>query len=331
MLIPKRLEEGDTVGVVAPARSLSIVHEKWIGIAQQFFRDRGMDIRFAPHCSDRWNETGGKIEDRVSDLMEMFEDRKIKAIITAIGGFNSNQLLPHLDYGTIRKNPKIFLGYSDITALHNGIHAKTGLVTFSGPHFSTLGQPHPMDYTVRYFDEVLCDPKPIVDITESPTFAEDEWFKSPEDPQTRALKQNPGWTIIHEGKAEGALMGGNIVTLQALIGTSYLPTTKGKVLFLEDSEEMKAHDIDRVLTHMQLAGMFKDVRGLLFGRFPSIVGFDENRLRELLLRVTQGTNYPIIANVDFGHTDPLATIPIGIPCLLDTFRKKIQYLAPAVQ
>jgi len=177
MLVPPRLESGDTVGVIAPSRSLSIVDEKWVGIAKEFFAQRGIGVQFAKHCRERWNETGGTIEQRVGDLMEMFSDDRIKAIVTAIGGFNSNQLLDHIDYDLIAQKPKIFLGYSDITALHNAIHSKTGLVTYYGPHFSTLGQSFPLDYTVRYFDDVLIHGKSDIEIEQRAEFVEDDWYE----------------------------------------------------------------------------------------------------------------------------------------------------------
>lgn len=330
MLIPPKLESGDTIGVIAPSRTLSMVDEKWIGFAKDFFAKRGIGVRFAKHCMERWNETGGTIEQRVGDLMEMFDDDKIKAIVTAIGGFNSNQLLGHIDYDLIAENPKIFVGYSDITALHNAIHAKTGLVTYYGPHFSTLGQPFPLDYTIRYFDDILIHGKSEIDIEQSKEFAEDDWYLKSDNPQPRELQKNPGWSVIREGNAKGHLVGGNIVTFQALVGTQYMPDTSGKVLFLEDCPEEGPAEIDRALTHMKQAGIFKNIGGLLVGRFPTSMGLDQGRLVELLRRICDEGEYPIVAGLDFGHTEPMATLPIGIPCLMDTFSRRVRLSIPAV-
>lgn len=331
MLAPPRLESGDTIGVVAPSRPLSIVDQKWIGVAEEFFAQRGIGVKFGKHCMERWHEAGGTVEQRVDDLMEMFDDDRIKAIITAIGGFNSNQLLDHIDYDLISKKPKIFLGYSDITALHNAIHAKTGLVTFSGPHFSTLGQPFPLDYTVRYFDDVLIHGKTDIEIEQSEEFAEDDWYGETNKPQPRKLQKNPGWSVIRDGDARGELVGGNIVTFQALTGTQYMPETSGKILFLEDCSEQGPAEIDRALTHMKQAGVFQNIRGLLIGRFPTSMGFDQDRLQELLQRISDEGDYPIIAGLDFGHTEPMVTLPIGIPCLMDTFAHRIRLIGSAVQ
>ncbi len=331
MTLPDRLQEGDTIGVVAPSRSLSLIDKKWIANARDFFVQRGIGVRFSKHCFENWHGNGGTVEQRVSDLMEMFDDRRIKALVTAIGGYNSNQLLEHLDYEVIRKNPKIFIGYSDITALSSAIHAKTGLITFSGPHFSTLGEPFPFDYTIKYFDDLLLKAKPDVEVTESDTFAEDDWYVNTADLQPRILQKNPGWRIHREGQAEGELVGGNIVTLSALIGTDYLPDTKGKILFLEDCAETNAAEVDRALTQLRQIGIFKKIRGLMMGRFPTTVGFDEQRpINELLLRVTEGYDIPVISGVDFGHTEPMVTLPIGVPCVMDTVKRKIRYLTPAV-
>lgn len=332
MHLPDRLREGDTIGVVAPSRSFSLINEKWIENAQRFFSERGIGVRFSRHCLENWHENGGTIEQRVADLMEMFDDRRIKALITAIGGYNSNQLLEHLDYEVIRRNPKIFIGYSDITALNNAIHAKTGLVTFSGPHFSTLGEPFPFNYTIKYFDDLLLQAKRDIDVIESSDFAEDAWYVHTDNPQPRILQKNPGWRIHREGQAEGELVGGNIVTLCALIGTEYLPETEGKILFLEDCAETGAAEVDRALTQLRQTGILKRVCGLIVGRFPSATGFDERRtLDELLLRVTEEYDIPVISGVDFGHTEPMATLPIGIPCLMDAVQRRIRYLMPAVR
>lgn len=327
MLIPPRLESGDTVGVIAPSRSLAVVDERWIATATEFFAKRGIRVQFGKHCMEKWHETGGKIEQRLGDLMQMFDDDRIKAIITAIGGFNSNQLLEHIDYDLIAKKPKIFLGYSDITAIHNAVHAKTGMVTYYGPHFSTLGQQFSLDYTIRYFEDVIMHGKTELDIEQSTEFAEDDWHLNIDEPKPRTLQKNPGWQILREGSAKGQLLGGNVTILQALIGTPYMPDTKGKILFLEDCDDVSAADVDRAMTHMKHAGILKDISGLLVGRFPTSMQFDQGRLTELLYRVCDGGDYPIITGLDFGHTEPMATLPIGIPCAMDTFNKKIRIIA----
>lgn len=330
MLLPKRLESGDTVGVVAPSRSLSIIDQKWIDLATNFFSKRGIAVEFGEHCMQRWQDAGGTIEQRVSDFMRMFDDKNIKAVITAIGGFNSNQLLEHLDYDVIRKNPKIFVGYSDITALSNAIHAKTGLVTFSGPHFSTFGQPFPLDYTIEYFEKTLLRGEADISIAESQQFAEDDWYEHSNEPKPRIVQHNPGWSILREGSTKGELVGGNIVTFHALIGTPYMPDVRGKILFLEDCTEAGPAEIDRALTSMRQSGIFRDIRGLLVGRFPTAMGLDQERLDELLLRISSEGEYPIISGLDFGHTEPMVTLPIGIPCAMDTFARRIRLIGSSV-
>ena len=124
---PRKLESGDSIGVIAPSRSLKQIHQKWIDIAIRHFEAKNLNVIFSDHCREDWHGNGGTIEQRVSDMMDMFTDDRVKAILAAVGGFNSNQLLQHLDYKKIQRNPKIFCGYSDITALHNAIHTKTKL------------------------------------------------------------------------------------------------------------------------------------------------------------------------------------------------------------
>ncbi|MCB9807637.1 LD-carboxypeptidase [Candidatus Peribacteria bacterium] len=327
---PRKLESGDSIGVIAPSRSLKQIHQKWIDIAIRHFEAKNLNVIFSDHCREDWHGNGGTIEQRVSDMMDMFTDDRVKAILAAVGGFNSNQLLQHLDYKKIQRNPKIFCGYSDITALHNAIHTKTGLVTFYGPHFCTFGDPFQFDYTVQYFDEIMSGKKDI-SIEESPEYSADNWYENPTNPAPRNKKPNPGTQVIRPGEAEGELVGGNISTLTSLLGTEYLPSFKDKILFLEEGDDSDCRSIDRYLTQLQLSGAFNELKGMMVGRFHPNSGFNDNQKpEELLNRVTKDLKGPVIYGADFGHTDPIATIPIGVPCLVDANRKKIQYLESGV-
>ena len=156
-IIPERLKSGDKVMVIAPARGIKIIGQDCRDIAYERLGRLGLEVVFAPNTTDEnWDYMGSaSIEKRVADIHTAFADKSVKAILTMIGGFNSNQLITHLDYDLIKNNPKIFCGFSDITALHGAIYAKTGLETYYGPHFSSLGMKHGCDYTYDHFIKML--------------------------------------------------------------------------------------------------------------------------------------------------------------------------------
>ena len=150
-IYPEKLKKGDEVRVVAPSRSMAIISEEIRKIASQRFSDLGLKLSFGKRVEEKDDFCSSNIESRVQDMHEAFCDKNIKAIITVIGGFNSNQLLKYLDWKIIKDNPKIFCGFSDISILNNAILQKTGLVTYSGPHYSSFGQKLYFDYTLEYF------------------------------------------------------------------------------------------------------------------------------------------------------------------------------------
>ncbi|MBP5698677.1 MAG: LD-carboxypeptidase [Alphaproteobacteria bacterium] len=158
-IIPSRLKKGDKVMVIAPARGIKIIGQDCRQIARQRLESLGLEVVFAPNTIDEnWDYLGSTtIEKRIEDIHLAFSDKNVGAILTIIGGANSNQLLPYLDYNLIKNNPKIFCGFSDITALHGAINAKTGLETYYGPHFSSLGMKHGCDYTFNHFIKMLME------------------------------------------------------------------------------------------------------------------------------------------------------------------------------
>jgi len=174
---PSKLKKGDEVRVIAPSRSLSIVSKEIRQTANKRFADLGLKLTFGKHIEESDDFVSSSIESRIEDLHDAFADKNVKAIITVIGGFNSNQLLKYLDWDLIKKNPKIFCGYSDITALNNAIFAKTGLVSYSGPHYSTFGQELYFDYTLEYFKKCLLSDEPF-EIKPSEEWTDDHWFRN---------------------------------------------------------------------------------------------------------------------------------------------------------
>ena len=216
MLAPK-LKLGDEIRVIAPSRSLSILRDENFNKALYYLNNQGFHVTFSKHSweIDDWNSSS--IQSRVEDINEAFLDNNVKAILTAIGGFNVNQILEHIDYSIIRQHPKILCGYSDITALLSAVYAQTGLVTYHGAHFSTFGFEIEPEYTQKaFFDCVM-----------------------KEDSSTLKPSQNAKeYTVIQQGTCEGTIIGGNLCTLNLLQGTQFMPRSDDIVLFLEDDNIM---------------------------------------------------------------------------------------------
>jgi len=309
-IIPERLKAGDKVMVIAPARGLKLIGQDCRAIARERLERLGLEVVFAPNTTDEnWNYMGSaSIEKRVADIHTAFSDKSVKAILTVIGGFNSNQLLEYIDYDLIKNNPKIFCGFSDITALHGAIYAKTGLETYYGPHFSSLGMKHGCDYTYDHFIKMLVEGKKI-DIKPSKIWSDDLWFL---DQEKREFEANEGYWLIHKGEAKGTIVGGNLCTFDLLLGTSYRPEFKeNTILFIEDDEISPLSEFERNLQALIYQLDFKNVKGIVIGRFQKASKVTREGLEFIINTKEKLKDLPILANVDFGHTAPLLTIPLG--------------------
>ncbi|MBM3208857.1 LD-carboxypeptidase [Candidatus Shapirobacteria bacterium] len=306
-MYPKKLKAGDEVRVIAPAKSMAILSEETKEMANRRFSDLGLKLGFGEHVEEIDEFGSTTIAARIEDFHQAFSDPQVKAIITVIGGFNSNQLLRYIDWELVRRNPKIFCGFSDTTALNNAIFAKTGLVNYSGPHYSSFGQKLYFDYTLDYFKRCLFSEEPVV-VSPSEEWSDDLWYKDQGD---RHLIRNSGWLVVNEGKAEGTALGANLCTFNLLQGTEYLPNLKGAVLFLEDDEESKPHHFDRDLQSVLHLPSFSGVKGLVVGRFQKASEVSDEKLIKIIKTKQELKNILVIANVDFGHTDPKITFPVG--------------------
>jgi muramoyltetrapeptide carboxypeptidase LdcA involved in peptidoglycan recycling len=306
-IVPPKLQPGDEVRVIAPSRSMSMISEDCKKIADERFTALGLKLSFGQHVDESDDFVSSSIASRVADIHDAFRDSNVKAIITVIGGFNSNQLLRYLDWDLIKSNPKILCGYSDITALNNAIYAKTGLVTYSGPHYSSFGQKLDFDYTLANFKACLMSDEPLI-IQPSTQWSDDAWYK---DQDNRNLRPNSGWWVINQGIASGTLLGANLCTFNLLQGTEYFPDLTDSILFLEDDEESSPHHFDRDLQSLIHLPSFAGVKGIVIGRFQNASSMSQNLLTQIIRTKKELGNLPIIANVDFGHTDPKITFPVG--------------------
>ncbi len=309
-IIPERLKKGDKVMVIAPARGIKIIGQDARAIAKERLESLGLEVVFAPNTTDdNWDYMGSaSVEKRVEDIHTAFADKSVKAIMTIIGGANSNQLLKYLDYELIKNNPKIFCGFSDITALENAILAKTGMVVYYGPHFSSLGMKYGCDYTFEHFAKMLVtDGKDK--ITPSEIWSDDLWFLNQEK---REFEANEGYWNIRNGEASGTIIGGNLCTFNLLLGTEFRPAfPKDTILFIEDTEASSLADFERNLQALLHQPDFANVKALVIGRFQKGSKVTREGLEYILNAKAELKELPILANVDFGHTAPLLTIPLG--------------------
>jgi muramoyltetrapeptide carboxypeptidase len=323
-IYPPKLKSGDEVRVIAPATSLAVISENSRQVARSRFSSLGMSLSFGDHVKEVDDFDSSSIVSRVQDLHDAFRDSRVKAVLAAAGGFNSNQILRYLDWELIKNNPKIFCGFSDITALNNAILAKAGLVSYSGPVYSDFGQELYFDYTLDYFQRCLFDDSPI-EIKPSESWSDDPWF---EDQKDRNLLTNEGFWIINRGQATGSILGGNLCTLNLLQGTEYLPDLTGSILFLEDDYESLPHTFDRDLQSLIHLPSFAGVRGIVIGRFQKASMVSREILTSIINTKKELDNIPVIGNVDFGHSDPRITFPVGGEVYLGTTDDKLELIIP---
>ena len=306
-IYPEKLKIGDEVRIIAPSRSIKILSEEIKRIADKRFLDLGLKLSFGKHVYETDEFNSSSIESRIADLHEAFSEKNVKGIITVIGGFNSNQLLKYIDWKLIKNNPKIFCGFSDITVLNNAIFTKTGLINYSGPHYSSFGQKLHFDYTLDYFQKCLMADSPF-EVSSSDSWNDDEWYL---DQNKRELINNPGYLVINEGESEGTILGANLCTFNLLQGTEYFPNLSDSILFLEDDYETVPHTFDRDLQSLIHLPDFNKIRGLVIGRFQKKSNMTDELLKKIIKTKKELDNIPVIANVDFGHSDPKITFPVG--------------------
>ena len=299
MIKPKALQKNSTIGIVSPSYWLE---EEILASTSKYFIDLGYRLKFGKSNHLRWGPFAGLPQKRADDIHEMFENSDVDAVFCARGGYGANRVLPLLDYNLIKKNPKIFIGYSDITALLTSITQKTKLVTFHGPMLTTYKDSW-VEYNYSLMQRVLAGEKFIK-------------IYSPNKLETKILKH---------GVASGPLWGGNMCLLINRIGTVNSLNTDGAILFLEDIDEY-LYSFERMLVHMREAGMFDNIRGLIFGELKNMkdqeIGFERNS-DQIILDICGDLNIPILSNFPCGHGKFQSTLPLSINTEIDTKNKEM--------
>jgi muramoyltetrapeptide carboxypeptidase len=314
VLKPPRLEPGMTVGLIAPAGASGNREEVRYGI--DVLRSLGYRVKPGEHVYARTQYLAGSDRQRADDVNAMFADPDVQAIFTLRGGYGTMRTLPYLDYGLIAKNPKIVIGYSDISGLLFGLHARTGLVGFHGPCATSTFS----EYTLAEYRKVIEAPQPRTVVAAPPEV---------DYPRGRAERKNRITTFVG-GRARGPLIGGNLSLLSPLIGSPYAPDLRGAVLFLEDVNEA-FYRIDRMLTHLLLAGKLQQLAGIVLGKFTKIpVEGNSFNLEEITEQLLTPLGIPVVRGLMVGHIEDKATLPLGIEAELDADAGTLTLLEPAV-
>jgi len=307
---PPKLRKGSIIGLVAPASTPST--EEKIEKGAAYLEQLGYRIKFGKHIRNTHGYLAGTDEERAADFNNMVHDKDVKAIFAIRGGYGTPRILQMIDYRSLKQNPKIIVGYSDITALQLSIFRKIGLVTFSGPMTGVEMWKGIDPYTEKYFWQLLTSTKKI------------GVLKNPNDEPLKILKH---------GKTYGQLLGGNLSMIACLMGTPFLPKLRSSILFLEDVEEAP-HRIDRMLAQLFNAGILYELAGLVFGKFtdcnPSNPSEPHLTLDQIQKEYAGKIKCPVVGNFQYGHIPRLLTMPIGLQAMLDTRRNRIEVSESAV-
>jgi len=309
---PKRLQAGDTIGLIAPSSSFQdYKYKRAVGNLESL----GFKIKFGKNLHAKKGYLAGTDEQRLEDLHQMFADKSVDGIWCLRGGYGATRILSKIDYSLIKKNPKVFIGYSDITALLQAIYLKTGLICFHGP----VGSSSFTDYTLKYLKATLMEPQENLTINNHSETTSGEELAY----QTK---------VIRPGIATGEIVGGNLSLLSAMAGTKFSIKAKNKIVFIEDIGE-RPYRIDRMLTQMIEGTDLRKAAGIIFGICVDCArkeNSDSQTLNEVLQDRLYDLGMPVITGMSFGHIDNQFTLPIGIKAKMDTATASLTFLEQAV-
>ncbi len=313
---PKALQPGDTVALVAPSEPIDRVQ---LSRVEAYMTRSGYNVKAGNNVLAKIGDyAAGTVRQRAEDLNNAFADPEVKAVFTLVGGMVASQILESVDFELIKKNPKIFVGYSDATTLQMAILAKIGMLTFHGPNALSLPDFKVSGYTLTNLWRVLTATSAV-----------------------GTIKPQSVWQEVRQGSAEGILFGGNLSCLSKLLGTAFDPIAKldnifGKeekfILFWEEDYEQFS-EIMRMLWQIRNSGFFARVSGMVVGKLTAVAEVDYQDFppkKQLIREVTEPFNFPILYGVDFGHDVPKATIPVGLRTAMDTKKFTLEILEAAV-
>jgi len=293
---PRSLKKGDTIGLIAPSSPLK---PERLGPGVRYLEQLGYKVKLGKHLQDAERFLAGKDQDRAQDIMDFFKDPEVSAIMATCGGYGSQRVLPFLDYAIIAKNPKMLLGFSDTTALQLGLLKMTGLITHTG-------------FTFR--DAQTGQLEPLIEKTLLPTLQGEPY-------------QITEGTIVHSGVVEGPLVGGNLSLINLLVGTPYQPNFKNSIFFFEELW-MEPYMVDAMLSHLELAGIFDEVAGIIIGQFEDCIAKQDperdGTIEDVIQTWSSRFRVPCLKDFPYGHGARRAILPIGKNVQLDVNNKTVR-------
>lgn len=304
MIRPKPLKKGDTVAIIAPA---SPADKNLIDSCINSLENLGLNVVVGKSCTSEYGFLSGTDDIRANDINSMFANKSINGIFAIRGGYGCARLLNLIDFNLIKKNPKVFIGYSDITALHIAINQKSKLITYHGPMVSTELIKGLDEYSFNYYNKFLFCNDNMIELC---------------NPIENPIK------TINPGVAEGKLIGGNLSLICSSLGTKYEINTKNKILFLEEVGEVP-YKVDRMLTHLKQSGKLKDANGIILGDFTDCVAPKDKKslsLDDIFNEIILPLKKPTIYNLACGHCLPTLTLPLGAKIRLDANNIKLNVI-----
>lgn len=314
-LLPPRFKEGDTIGIISP--SSAIFETEPYQIAVETFEAMGLKVKLGEFVHNRYGHLAGTDEERAGELNAMFADPEIDGIIALRGGSGAARILDLIDYKIIAANSKIFIGYSDITALHLAIYEKTGLVTFHAPLAVSTWN----NFSYSIFRKILFEGEKVL-------------LKNPSEKGDHLTVTKNRIRTIHPGKAKGVLLGGNLSVLTGIMGSPYFPSDwENKILYLEDVGEA-IYAVDRMMSQLMLSGILNKISGFVFGKCSDCKpgsGFGSLTFEEVIDHYIKPLGIPAYSGAMIGHIDDNSTIPNGVTVEINASLGTIQMLEAAVK
>jgi len=310
---PRRLQSGDTLALINPSNA--IYEREPYAVATESLQAMGFKVREAPTLRARYGQFAGTDAQRAADVNVMFADPSVHGILAMTGGSGGNRILPLLDYAAIRRTPKFLGGFSDITALINAVHAKTGLVTFHCPVAASEWN----TFSIDHWRGTVVDARAML-------------LANPQEKDDNIVSKAGRITTLRGGTARGPLLGGNLAVLTSMAGSSYWPAFDGAILFLEDINEY-IYRVDRMLSTLMLSGVLQRLAGVVLGAFTKCEpgdGYGTLTLDEVFDDYFLPLNVPVYRGAQFGHIKRKFTLPVGLDVEMDATAGTIRYLQPAV-
>ncbi len=307
------LEPGDTIGLISP--SGAVFNHGPVDIAIEALEKFGLKVQVSRFLKSRYGHLAGTDEERAAEINEMFANPEISGIICLRGGSGAARILDMLDYSSIRKNPKVFVGYSDITALQLALFKKTGLVTFHGP----VGISSWDEFSRNYFAGLLFENQLMN-------------FENPPKPESAWVQTKHRIRTIHTGKARGKLLGGNLSVLCGLLGSDYVPGFKGSLLFIEEVNE-ELYRVDRLMSQLHLSGILREIKGFIFGKCTNCYpdrGYGSLTFDEIIDHYIKPLGIPAFSGSMIGHIDSKFTVPMGVEAEMDAEKGSFKLLETAL-